>query len=168
MWTQFLLKLNTEPHIHYFIWLGDWKAGPSYWLFCNSFWTMICCCAAVKNSEFKIALETRMVVAVVAAFTCRSHSIEEDFFCSGPWSLQLNANNRHPSTFGTYQLLRILYNNQPCSKPMGLQKKSWQPIHNSTFPDDVCKLPKHGHSCQPQSQRTRICQELPIQDMSVY
>jgi hypothetical protein len=41
---------------------------------------MICCCAAVKNSEFKIALETRVAVAVVDVFTCRSYYIWKFLF----------------------------------------------------------------------------------------
>lgn len=35
-----------------------------------SFLTIMCCCAGVKNSAFKIALETMMVVAGFAALTC--------------------------------------------------------------------------------------------------
>ncbi len=157
----------TFPQLYMVRW-GD-LAGPSSWLFCDNFWTMICCCAAVKNSDFKIALETS-----VRSGSCWCVHLQiilyMEIFVQIFWSLQSNIKHKlNANITNILQLLkplRILYNNHSCSNPCS-SKKSWHPINNSTFLDNVCKLPKHSYSCHQTSQMTRICQEFPTQDMSI-
>jgi len=115
----------TFPQLYMVRW-GD-LAGPSSWLFCDNFWTMISCCAAVKNSEFKIALETR-----VRSGSCWCVHLQiilyMESFVQIFWSLQSNIKHKlNANVTNILQLLkplRILYNNHSCSNPCS-SKKSW-------------------------------------------